>query len=182
MTDPDRFDELDTVIRDAIKTHKLCLGSARHRRFYYEPPVGWQPLARGQVTEFYPLDFPRHSAHHRPPGFAKRASPPVMETLLYRRVVGLKRSAKPVIEPVMFNGLKGVITYTTGASTDPELKATDIISVAFEDRLTYLLRLDTTQKTLEEDRSVFFNTLKSINGVSLGAQESRSEVMSSIVD
>lgn len=55
--DPGSWDELDLAARDLVTAYQLGLG-VRPRRFLYEPPAGWTPLARGLHAYFYPPGFP----------------------------------------------------------------------------------------------------------------------------
>jgi hypothetical protein len=52
--------EIKDLVRDLVMRDVHGLG-VRRRRFEYEPPRGWQPLARGLATEWLPPDYPRNS-------------------------------------------------------------------------------------------------------------------------
>src|SRR6185503_19621441 len=55
---PERFAAFSRGVRELVDVYPLGLGEHRYRRFFYTPPTGWQGLARGMVTEWYPLDYP----------------------------------------------------------------------------------------------------------------------------
>ncbi len=52
-----RFDELTATVRDLVTSDSHGLG-VRRRRFEYTPPVDWEPIVEGFVTDWYPPGFP----------------------------------------------------------------------------------------------------------------------------
>jgi hypothetical protein len=54
---PDRALRIEAVARELLLGATFGLG-VRRRRFYYEPPPGWQPLLAGLVASWYPPGFP----------------------------------------------------------------------------------------------------------------------------
>lgn len=59
---PDAFDDVTALVRHLAITDMHALGT-RRRRFEYSPPRGWNPLARGFVTDWFPPDFPDDAVH-----------------------------------------------------------------------------------------------------------------------
>jgi hypothetical protein len=186
MTEASRFGELDEVVRSAIATNHLCLGTGRHRRFFYHPPADWQGLARGALlTEWYPLDFPMHHARLSvASAFTVKEGPALVEALMARRMINFKRTGDAKRETVKFNALTGVIDYAVGEWPESkELLSTHIVTVALKDDVyTYLMRLDTTASYLDSDRHVLFNVLKSVRGVPARSGEKRAEAMAWVID
>jgi hypothetical protein len=186
MTDEARFAEIDEVMRNAIKVNYLCLGQERQRWYDYTPPPGWQGLARGLLTQWYPLDYPRHFARiNVAPSFQKKVSPMLMWAILGRQMMSFKRVADPECEQVEFNGLSGLVIRMFGEFPgSEELKATHIVTVALKDRASnyYLIRLESTARYFKEDTETLFDLVKSVQGVPLGAMQARAELMSWITE
>jgi len=67
---------------------ELGLGSRRHRRFDYRPPVGWQALCRDLTTEWYAPDFPRDTA--------VLTVPPTRPLAVFRTADILRERLRPV--------------------------------------------------------------------------------------
>ena len=91
--EPETAPEYLQMTRDLVRRYRLGLGTGRARRFFYDVPPGWQGLARNLVTEWYPLDFPRHHARitvaaalpgKRPPGYHQA------QALLYGKMLGFQ--------------------------------------------------------------------------------------------
>jgi len=170
ITDELGFVELDQLVREAISTSHLCLGSGRPRMFLYDPPPGWQALGRGPLlTEWYPLDFPKHHARLSiPAAFSKKEGPALVETLMSRWLTAFKRADKFQLDKIDVGGLKAIIELRIGSFPyNPGVyRFTHIFHVSASDQqYNYLFRLDTTHEHLEEDRQVLHAVLKTVHGV-----------------
>jgi hypothetical protein len=54
--------DVTALVRELVLRDVHALG-VRRRRFEYPPPDGWQPIARGLATEWFPPDYPaNHTA------------------------------------------------------------------------------------------------------------------------
>lgn len=55
---PAIFERFRSAVRHIISSERLFLGSPRRRRFFFQPPSGWQGLNLGFETSFFPADYP----------------------------------------------------------------------------------------------------------------------------
>ena len=185
--DPARVDEVTAITREAVQKHVLRLGLLRARRFHYTPPPGWQPLSRGLLTEWYPLDFPRHySCLIVPPAFPGHVQPSAsMDAIFARRTINFEQARKAGEETVSINGLGGVILHEVGRYNIEGNLATEVLTVSLKDAkkyYTYLLRLETTAEWLETDRAMLFTLSKSLHAIPSMARAKVAEEMSWVID
>ncbi len=54
---PEHFAHVSQISLDLVRRTQHQM-SARPRRFFYVPPLDWQPVLSGPSTNWYPLDFP----------------------------------------------------------------------------------------------------------------------------
>ncbi len=171
MTDEARFDSFLVAAREAVEKHVLFLGSGRARRFYYIPPPGWQGLQRDLLTEWYPLDYPRHhSVIAVPPAFRKGIVAPSASTevIMGRRSLNFQKDRPGSVETVMLNGMGGVLRHDVGHYNLPGHLATNVLTAAFHDEEmanTYVARLETTDEFLEQDRKHLYTIVKSMRAL-----------------
>ena len=59
--DPAELPAIAHTVRALVYADRLGLG-VRKRRFFYQPPAGWQPLCTGLLCSYYPPDYPRQRA------------------------------------------------------------------------------------------------------------------------
>ncbi len=129
----------------------LGLGALRWRRYYYDPPAGWQGLARPRSDVWLAPGHPRnpgmiHVFHARP---SSTNDATVAHHLLYEMAPrGFVREAQPE-EATARSGLRG-------QSATFHADAIRMINVAFEDdRFLYPLRLETDHANEVENQKAF---------------------------
>ena len=141
----DRASELATTVRQLIEETTLVLG-VRRRRFVYQPPDGWHPLANSLLTNWYPSDFPGTSACITVPPATPSQSFSV-DDLVEASLAELEieqRAARVSVGPSSFSqpgGLSGTAWTLDIDGPDQSAFVRDIVVLA--DRLYgYPLRLD----------------------------------------
>jgi hypothetical protein len=170
-TDATEFPPFRITIRDIVFNHRLNLGRDRARRFLYDPPKGWQGIARNLITEWYPLDYPRRLTRivvgsAIPEGTPTSAVNP--HHLAFARPGGLVVTEEPGPVRVMSTyGLNGSCDALHGeikGVTDP--RPTEFKTVFFQDeRYTYPLRLETNAADSAAANEVFEAVYKSARPV-----------------
>ncbi len=168
-TDSTEFLSFRISIRDVVFAHRLGLGRDRVRRFFYDPPTGWQGLGRNFVTEWYPSDYPRRlSRIVVGPAAPEGGSALNLQMLPFVRTAGfiVDREVGPevVMSTYGLSGTMGTIYGHLPAATTPN--PTEIKTVTFQDeRFTYRLRLETTAADSVAANEVFAAVYKSARPV-----------------
>jgi len=163
---PERFAAFSRGVRELVEVYKLGLSEHRYRRFFYTPPASWQGLARGMITEWYPLDYPARWASlvvhpARPLGrheVAARAHVVVHQDV--RR--WLEEDVPPRHIPLVTGRLRGYIVQADGCHprSPRRLRLRDI-GVLEDDHYRYLLTLESGKAGLDEHRELFRAVLES---------------------
>ena len=174
MSDASRFDHYIVLARDAVTKHVTMLGRHRARRFQYVPPVGWQALQRDLLVQWFLPDYPKHhSVITVAPAFPGKIMPSASaEAIIGRRFVSFKKAGDATVENVTFDGLGGVVRHDIGRYEIEGLRATHMLTAALVDpnqTMTYLVRLETTDEYLEQDRKHFGAICESIRPVPMPA-------------
>lgn len=159
----------DAAIAECVRSvfHSASFGlGSRRRRFVYARPPGWQALATGLITTFYPPGYPRHRAQLvvYPAEPSSEAPGDVFNALLAdeeRR--GFERSRIVTAEPFAWHLSTGFhFAYGGQWTSDPAPVSRDAV-VLSEGRHYYVLRLESAAaESLEEDREVLRRVARSV--------------------
>lgn len=163
---PAEYERFHALVRALVlrDSHGLV---ARRRRYLYTPPAGWQGLARGLETHWFPLDYPRNrstiSVAPAIPEIVDRASF-VDSRLRVDEAAGFVASEVRAPEPVEADsGLDAVIygvVGTAGAAAPFERE----VAVLQDARHTYPLLFDSAGSAKErgEARRRFREVVRSV--------------------
>jgi len=148
-------ERIDLATREVVVHLPLGLGHDRYRRFWYQPPPGWQGLVRGLVTDWFPRDHPRNPASikvlpARPPDATFQ-----LDTLLRD-----DRFADVAPDAITRTSVTvGAFKGTLGCAS---VAGRAFLTAVLEDRrYIYVLRLTTAVERLADDEAVFQDLLRS---------------------
>jgi hypothetical protein len=158
--------EYHSLIRAYVLAYRLNLGEFRSRRFYYDPPAGWQGRARNMLAQWFTFDYPK-----RPSQMIVSAAYPstkieasvTARALIQRRLIGFKQEREtgesfPPTEAGLHMGVHHVVGRF---ENDPSI--TDLCTVvATDQRYVYVTRLETSTQWFEEDRAALMKLAGSI--------------------
>ena len=154
-TRADQRERIHVATRELVVHLPLGLGHQRFRRFWYEPPPGWQGLVRGLVTDWFPLDHPRNPASikvlpARPPDATFQ-----LDTLFHDDSFADVAPDAIARTEVTLGAFKG----TLGSAS---VAGRAFLTAVLEDRqYVYVLRLSTAAERLADDEAVFQDVLRS---------------------
>jgi hypothetical protein len=155
---PERFAEFSSSVATLVKLDSHALG-VRRRRFFYDPPPGWQGLPRGFTTEWSPLDFPRDLSlmHVFPANPVSELPQAVLEQMLAEdRAGGFAQEELKGPEPVRSDhGLMGQAWHIVGRFGDKPRSLRDLV-VYKDARFLYSMRLETMQENLHAQHLAMF--------------------------
>jgi hypothetical protein len=159
------FARFRRAVRDLTTLHALGLGERRRRRFVYAPPPGWRPYPRGLITEWYAPGFPAdHGFISVFPARAEEASEPSqLDRLLHEMSwFGFEREGLTGPDAITTrDGLQGSMWRTVGRFGEgPRLFYE--IAVFYDQRFIYVLRLESKERELAENSSVFGEVVRSV--------------------
>jgi hypothetical protein len=172
--------ELTTNAGDTIKTlvtgWELGVDDRRTMRYLYTPPAGWQGLARGQITEWFPPEFQRDWAYivvpptlpgyHTPASLADRVQH-------YSSMAGFTAEEKSTKEPITTDaGLFGLVYRWPGHY--PDGRRVLKVAVSLSDRThIYAARLEVAQANpdLKAHEETFLKMVRSIQPLPKRASE-----------
>lgn len=143
----------------------IGLGVGRRRRFAYQPPEGWQPLAKSQSVSWYPPDFPKHRAVIRVfDGVPAIVTKP---TVLHRQLFDDPQNDLASItdasgfECLTDSRLTGAYEVVRGNWRDGAPSA--IVRVTLHDKnYAYNARLEVSEPYIEAARTIFDGVVRSI--------------------
>ena len=150
-----------TVVRE-LATHVPVGGGERLRRFWYCPPVGWQGVPRGLVTDWYPPEYPRDSASIKVMP-ARPLRQPVtvaqLESFLHDAEFADFTPERRVRGDAEVGGMRGVIVRVAGRFSGGARHMLITAALADEHYL-YRLRLDTGEERASEREQLFLDLVK----------------------
>jgi hypothetical protein len=166
---------------------KLIVGDShgmtrRRRRYYYTPPPGWQALARGLETHWFPPDYPRNRSTISVPPASQGVLDPV--TVLQARLAldataGFAATDVRPAEPIATSSanLAGVSFLVTGVF-DRKTPFVRELAVLFDHRCTYPLLFDSAGGAAEHTaaRRCFGDLVRSVRPLPAPSEERR-EIM-----
>jgi hypothetical protein len=132
----------------------LGLGTRRPRRFLFEPPPGWQGLARGMISDWFPLDYPR-----TPSTIKVLPARPLDDSFRLDTFFRDDNFAESDLRDLTRSDLsigsfKGTLARASGTRT--------FVTAVLEDlQFIYVLRLTTKPERLAVDEPVFMKVLES---------------------
>ncbi len=132
------FAELQARSRALITSEQLHLGP-RPRRFYYEPPRGWQALVSGPTANWYPPDFPNNLSTIAVPPAERGSVPHDTERL----AAGLSVESSTRSELVA-NGRVGSLLRIHGTREGRAEPIFRELATFVVDDITYRMHLETT--------------------------------------
>ena len=153
-------DELATVLEAiailpmhfaAVERHSIELLRAerlhlhgRPRRFFYLPPIGWQPVVSGVTANWYPLDFPNNRSMIAVPPAMRRSESAehARELALERAAAGLDVEQVARDELIAASGITGTCMRVHGKRTSDSICRE--VAVFVVDEHVYTFRLETT--------------------------------------
>ncbi len=160
--------EYEALMHAYIRAYRLSLGELRARRFYYEPPGGWQGRARNLLAQWFTFDYPK-----RPSQIIVSAAFPstkieasvTARALIQRRLVGFKQERETGESLPAENGLGMALHHVVGQfASDPSI--TDLCTiVATDQRYVYVARLETSTAWFEQDRATLVELARSIRSL-----------------
>jgi hypothetical protein len=156
------------VVREVVDHLPVGLGQLRHRRYWYLPPSGWQGVARGLVTTWYPPDSRAMAWIKVLPARPARMS--VSATQLDALVhddsfASFKPEGKMVRDDADFGPFTCVITRALGHFADDLHDAARrmLITAGLTDGIfVYGLRLDTGEHEAAAHERAFLEMLRSV--------------------
>jgi hypothetical protein len=151
----DQRERVRAATRDLVANVPLGLGQKRHRRFWYSPPPGWQGLARGLVTDWFPLDHPQNPAAIKV--LPARPLDAIFHVDTFLRDDAFADVAIDDIKrtPLSSGAFDGVLACAYAGERA-------FVTAALQDRqYIYVLRLATTLSRLATDEAVFQDMVRS---------------------
>ncbi|MGE0403153.1 MAG: hypothetical protein AB7T06_40980 [Kofleriaceae bacterium] len=113
---PEHFAHVSQMSLDLIRrdVHDM---TARPRRFFYVPPLDWQPVMSASTTNWYPLDFPNERTTIAVPPAANVAgrADQAREEMVARLQVGLANTTIARDEIVSMSGDAGIAVRLQGS-------------------------------------------------------------------
>jgi hypothetical protein len=174
--DPALDADVAACARQVFDTASFGLG-VRRRRYLYRRPPGWQALANGLTTTFYPPDYPRHRAQLVVYPAEPSASPPdaVFDALLEDEVRrGFERSTPVTDTGFAWNLFTGChYAYAGQWASDPAEVCRDAVILS-DRRHYYVIRLETAvPERLDEDRLLLRDLALSVEPLPQAAEGGR---------
>jgi hypothetical protein len=151
----DQRERIRAVAREIVVQLPLGLGEKRHRRFWYSPPPGWQAVARGLVTDWFPLDHPLNPATIKVLPARPLDAMFHIDTFVRDDTFGDVKVDEITHTPLALAALKGTLARATAGERV-------FLTAALEDRrYVYVLRLKTTIDRLVVDEAILQDMLRS---------------------
>ncbi len=135
-------DEVELLSLSLLRGETLGLAQ-RPRRFFYEPPPGWQPSHSGPVTSWYPWEFPAKFAVLVVPPAERITSPTAIESTLAMLGNGLEVTTSQRQESPLA-GLPCTIVGVQGRRPGSDVDQFREIAILRDDTFAYSFRIDTT--------------------------------------
>lgn len=166
-SEPTMRAQIRDAVRVLVEDYAIGLGALRRRRYLYEPPNGWSGYPRGLVTEWHPAGFPNEAASiavfpARPAGESQTA---LLDRALHELGWhGFVRTSGGDPAPILTRRhLVGAQWRIVGRYGDRP-QHLDIV-VLQDDRFHYVLRLESTEARIDDDRAAFHRLLDSIEPI-----------------
>lgn len=166
----DQRERLQHATRELAVHFPIGLGQRRYRRFWYRPPSGWQGLARGLVTDWFPLDHPRNPASMKV--LPARPLDPMfhVDTWLRDDLFAGVAIDDVTREPLALSMFRGTLAVATAGERV-------FLTAVLEDRqYAYVLRLATSSQHAVEHRAVFDDVVRSCVPLPLPASTTNAAV------
>lgn len=180
---PGQFAELERLSLDLLKGQSFGM-TQRPRPFFYVPPLGWQGIPAGVVTNWYPPDFPMNLTNIvvPPASLSSAAEAELIDAALAQLGAGLQVDSTEREHLVAAAGHRGTFLRLTGQRAGLPLHRDLAFFVV--PPYTYQMRLETAMAPrLLELREVFrtvassFHPLPSGDEKKLGSAFARVETM-----
>jgi hypothetical protein len=164
FTESPKAAEYHDLMRAYLVAYRLNLGQLRARRFYYDPPKGWQGRARGILAQWLTPDYPKRVSQLIVPAAfpsAKIEASVMARAVIQRRLVAFQRDLETMDAIAHPAGFETQIHRVHGSFANEAV--TDLLTAVVTDQeFVFVVRLESMAEWLERDREALLALVQSI--------------------